>query len=469
MSTTELDPFTKAIRGYFASRIPSDLAEKSVGLYFDPMPKTLPLEDLLGPDNKYSAERALEFFSTKIADKPAHISGGLHFSHDVSLSQIIRLQILQGALFYRRIDLVDQINDKSEKALEALRDDALKSMGQLAMMDGPALFTPSEATPKNWCNPTVSSVWQRAEIIFSSESSGGAVAKADGYKSELPRVEFPWRRFDVRKLEEVKRELLHLRLGEKPKIGVPFPFDPAPDWLRDDLHASPITDAELSNFNSQLIQKKFAVGHANIFSATDLMSAKPGLKQLGSVRSGGGQVMQGGEDGSVTPAVGGIKLEDFDELSKGSTSAEFMKTVVLATAEDISVSVGKDQIKVAFDYQFVEISRPWLSWPLLTSNNWYLQDAKRGELTLGVEGKGYGLLSAIATKVVVVRNLVIEAEFNESDHQSLAESFAIGPFRLDRSVDFQSTSLRFDAMQFIAYLDTELPVLPPRSDPKFVA
>jgi len=466
MSAPDLDPFTKAIRDYFASRIPSDLADKSVGLYFDPMPKTLPLEDLLGPDNMYSAARALEFFSTKIADKPAHISGGLHFSHDVSLSQLIRLQVLQGALFYRRIDLVDQINDKNEKTLESLRDDALKSMAQLAMMDGPALFTPSEPTPKNWCNPAVSSVWQRAEISFSSEPEGGAVAKAEGYKSELPKVAFPWRRFDDQKLEEVLKEL---KLGIKPKIGVPSPIDPAPDWLHEDLNASPITDLDIPKFNAQLMQKKFLAGHANIFSTTDLMSAKAGLKQFGATKGGGGQVMQGDEEGSIAPAVGGIKLEDFDELSKGSTSAEFMKTVALTTSENVSVSSAKDRIKVSFDYQFVEIGRPWLSWPLLTNTNWYLQDARRGELTLGVEGKGFGLLSAIATKVVVVRNLVIEAEFNESDRQSLAESFAIGPFRLDRSVDFQASSLRFDAMQFIAYLDSELPVLPPRSDPRFVA
>lgn len=466
MSAPDLDPFTKAIRGYFASRIPSDLANKSVGLYFDPMPKVLPIEDLLGPDSKYSAARALEFFSTKIADKPAHISGGLHFSHDVSVSQLIRLQVLQGALFYRRMDLVDQLNDKNEKALEALRDDALKSMAQLAMMDGPALFTPSEPTPKNWCNPAVSSVWQRAEISFSSEPEGGAVAKSEGYKAELPRVEFPWRRFDDLKLEEA---LKGLKLGVKPKIGVPSPIDPAPDWLHKDLHTSPITDTDFSKFNAQLMQKKFAAGHANIFATSELLSAKAGLKQFGAIKGGGGQAMQGDEQGPVAPAVGGIKLEDFDELSKGSTSAEFMKTVALAASEDVSVSSAKDRIKVAFDYQFVEIGRPWLSWPFLTNTNWYLQDARRGELTLGVEGKGFGLLSAIATKVVVVRNLVIEAEFNESDRQSLAESFAIGPFRLDRSVDFQASSLRFDAMQFIAYLDSEFPVLPPRSDPKFVA
>lgn len=465
MPAPDLDPFTKAIRDYFASRIPSDLADKSVGLYFDPMPKTLPLEDLLGPDKHYSAARALEFFSTKIADKPAHISGGLHFSHDVSLSQLIRLQVLQGALFYRRIDLVDQINDKNEKALEALRDDALKSMGQLAMMDGPALFTPSEPTPKNWCNPAVSSVWQRAEISFSSEPEGGAVAKAEGYKAKLPRVEFPWRRFDDQKLEEA---LNGLKLGIKPKIGVPSPIDPAPVWLHEDLHTSPMADPSLSKFKEQLMQKKFAAGHANILADTDIFSAKTNLKQFGAVKGGGGQAMQGGEEGPIAPAVGGIKLEDFDELSMGSATAEFVKTVALATSEDVSVSSSKDRIRVAFDYQFVEIGRPWLSWPLLTNTNWYLQDAKRGELTLGVEGKGFGLLSAIATKVVVVRNLIIEAEFTESDRQSLAESFAIGPFRLDRSVDFQASSLRFDAMQFIAYLDSELPVLPPRSDPKFV-
>ncbi|RQO53250.1 hypothetical protein DBR47_24430 [Paucibacter sp. KBW04] len=423
------------------------------------------MEDLLGTDGKYSEARALEFFSTKIADKAAHVSNGLHFSHDVSISQLVRFQIYQSALFYRRIDLVDQINEKNEKALEAMLATALNGMPELAMLDGAALFTPSYSTPKNWCNPAVSSVWQKALIKFSSQPQGGTVVEADGYTADLPSVKFPWRKFDEKKLEEA---LKIFKQGVQPKPGFPSPVDPAPEWLLKDLKYAKPAETDLSNFGSKLMQKKFAAGHANIFSDGFKTSVTPDFHHLGVIKPGNGQMMQGGEEAVVAPPMGGIKLEDFDVSSIEGASAEYMKKVAFATSADVSPSATKDRISVAFDYQFVEISRPWLSWPILTNTSWYLQDARRGELTLGSEGKSYGLLSAVATKTIVVRNLVIEAEFSDADRQALAESFAIGPFRLDRSVDFQASSLRFDAMQFIAYLDTELPVLPPRSDPKFV-
>lgn len=126
--------------------------------------------------------------------------------------------------------------------------------------------------------------------------------------------------------------------------------------------------------------------------------------------------------------------------------------------------VSSRNFNLSFDYCVANVSRPWLSPTFLQAPRWYLLGEQSGCRGGGkYESKTYrfGFLPAA---LVVLKNLIISAEWSEEDRTYAQSAASLGPFAL---VDkrFEGESLKSPGMQIFAWLCQVMPVLPPVSDP----
>jgi hypothetical protein len=122
-------------------------------------------------------------------------------------------------------------------------------------------------------------------------------------------------------------------------------------------------------------------------------------------------------------------------------------------------------MSIRFRYQIVKIERPWIFWPFLEHRNWYVRGELAGAYSNPDNAEEPGRLRWIPKALVVIRDLRITANWQESDKAELQRSFAIGPFGKGARTEFAGQELRVDGVQLLACIDKLMPRLPPRSDP----
>lgn len=502
-ATNKMDPFTAEIQSFFVAQLGNLPAGKGISLNFEPMAQPISGSDFLGPTGDYSQTLADEYFSINIADRPAHVVDGVHYSHQlVSISELLEANVLLQATFYARADLAEHVNEKNQKTLESLLATASDRMEQtrVALSAQPRTYHPSNAIPKRWCDPSAVSGWQRFSKTLISTSQVDESEIDDHDKDDVifrPSFRLPWRSFDPDELRKLVEQL------KKSKPSSPFPpkgineLDAVPKWVK--ATPKPFTADEIGNFGTQFLNNK-QLGKLGSSGLPPSAGKLGGIKvsSTGGLHSGGGLsgLQHGGASGITglgghggLGGLGGgsqmmmseseptatllqpsaVNVEDFTATETESVGlSEVFKAAALKNAVVTTESDDKDRIAVSFEYQIISIDRPWLYLPLLQNSNWYIQGARRGELSLGKEGEPHGLLGIIPDRMIVIKNLQIQATFNDSDRAALGASFAIGPFALDPTVDLQEQTLTVPGMKILGYVDVELPIVPPRSDPQFL-
>jgi hypothetical protein len=154
-----------------------------------------------------------------------------------------------------------------------------------------------------------------------------------------------------------------------------------------------------------------------------------------------------------------------------AVSATFVRSDVMMlhlaelSRQSVPQAVTAKKLKLSFDYCLVRATRPWLSTGLLALRNWYVPHTKAGEFASGT-GIGNGSFEVMPTAALVVKNLVIEADWSSDETAVLGKIDKFGPFSLvGRSVSTESNSLRCDGMQLVGWVFEPMPCLPPSSDP----
>lgn len=152
-------------------------------------------------------------------------------------------------------------------------------------------------------------------------------------------------------------------------------------------------------------------------------------------------------------------------------SATFVRSDVMMlhvaelSQQSVPQAVTAKKLKLSFDYCLVRATRPWLSTGLLASRNWYVPHTKAGEFASGT-GIGSGSFEVMPTAALVVKKLVIEADWSSDETAVLEKLDKFGPFSLvGRSVSTEKNSLRCDGMQIVGWVFEPMPCLPPTSDP----
>ncbi|MEJ8837337.1 hypothetical protein [Ramlibacter sp. AN1133] len=147
-----------------------------------------------------------------------------------------------------------------------------------------------------------------------------------------------------------------------------------------------------------------------------------------------------------------------------------------------SSHMDAQNLKLEAELIAVSIVRPWFSPLLLGMNGWWINSARKGELSNGDPKNPAGTLALIPTGFVLAKNVKITADFSSEDKKFISNSIATkaeagwGPFSFsgkyahsDSKEDFNSKfdggSLVFPGLQLIAWINT-VPRLSPPRDPK---
>lgn len=160
---------------------------------------------------------------------------------------------------------------------------------------------------------------------------------------------------------------------------------------------------------------------------------------------------------SVSP--GNIVLAPSQLL--GITRGQYAGLASISTPAPVQAG----QLSVSFQYAIVTLSRSWWNELLIANAGWYLPGYQAGALAPGsLDGTG-GICGGLPTAMVVVRNLTIGGSWTTADQSALSQASTFGPFSLlGRTVGADFT-VQVSGMQIIAWVVTELPPLPPLTDP----
>jgi hypothetical protein len=128
-------------------------------------------------------------------------------------------------------------------------------------------------------------------------------------------------------------------------------------------------------------------------------------------------------------------------------------------------TVTSKNFVLSFSYCLVNLTRDWLDEIFLLARNWYLPHTKAGEIASGT-GTGSGPFEVMPVAAIVVKDLVIEADWSHDDIAILHNSVNFGPFSLvGRTIDEAKCTLSCEGMQMVAWVFEPMPCLPPCSDP----
>lgn len=457
-ATGSSDPFTASIRDFFASMAGGALADQGVGLNFDILPLAIGNNDVCDDAGHYSAARATEFFSRQIANHSAHASDGIHYTNLAPLSDQLQFQLTGSARFYGRPDRAPALVEADRKKFESYVHQSVtlleRTLASLAPVSSP--FPPSEPIPSDWADREAVGNWKSFHRTFKAQAPR---VPSDDNAAPDGSIRLPIRTVDTEAIKRFIEDAAWKRFMPPSRFPIPVPrpgvIDPHDEFIK-------AIDKRWRSLDPHTLQG--GITRPAFASGTGF-----GMNRaVGGAAFGAGATMPLLDAGK--PA--GPTLLDFaptpahDKDSAPDPDSIF-KTGVLADAVETTATDAKDEVTVSFEFIFVKIERPWIFWPMLMDSNWYIEGMRRGELTAGAEGNPYGALSLVPERMIVVRNLRIDAHFTDQDRDALGKAFAIGPFRLT-TIDLQSEAIREPGMQVIGYIDRAMPPLPPRTDPSIV-
>ena len=474
------DSFTSAIRSFFTEKLGGAAAGNDFNLNFDPLPISAPSIAFNGPGGQYSAAKAMEFFSRNIADRAAYMQNGSRFSSIESLSDLLRFNVLEKAMHFRRFDQSEELAAKDFGSFESQIAEAKKRMDSTLVSTGPLAeaYVASIAVPESWLDPSSNENWStyKQTIVNNKNNTSG------GNHHEPNGVDLRWRQFDLDELKKLSEQWKPKKKWSPQGVEIkevnnrpPWMDPPPPAWKEidlSDLAETIVKSANLGGIGNAGLKLGHAFAAKKYLASLALhegLSPGPGLQVLGQLNDADAVDDVTAEtitsSTSSTTTTQETDAQVFDSALFTMFKNAFMSKVEATTTTTTGI---KDQIKVSFKYQVVGIRRNWLFMPFLMSNNWFISDAERGSLS-GKDGDVQGIFNMVAQKFIAIKDVTLEADFNDADAKALNGAFAIGPFSLDRNAGIQNGTLTIPGLQIIAYLDQTLPAIPPRSAPSIVA
>ena len=125
-----------------------------------------------------------------------------------------------------------------------------------------------------------------------------------------------------------------------------------------------------------------------------------------------------------------------------------------------------DGFSLELDYCWVRLDRVWLDSVLLSTPGWQVPGYAPGAYSAGDLDAPAQAVPGIPIGFVVVKDVVITANWSSADADLRASSAALGPFLLaDSEYVTGSATLRIPGMQIIAWMVEVPPVLPPGEAP----
>ncbi|GIH65722.1 hypothetical protein [Microbispora siamensis] len=120
------------------------------------------------------------------------------------------------------------------------------------------------------------------------------------------------------------------------------------------------------------------------------------------------------------------------------------------------------RFRLSFDYRVVGLRRPWLEPQLCHLSGWIIPGLPAHGLSTGLLTDNKGLMPVLTTRMLVVRDLVVEAEWSDADRDKAGSgaTVAFGPFRVAGEGAFDGTRLTRADPQVVAWLAAVVPACP---------
>jgi hypothetical protein len=127
-----------------------------------------------------------------------------------------------------------------------------------------------------------------------------------------------------------------------------------------------------------------------------------------------------------------------------------------------TASPSTSGFELSFEYRVVGLHRPWLQPQLCRLAGWALPGLQPGGLSNGQPTGNPGLLPVLTTRMLAVRNLVVEARWSEADRAKAgsAGTIAFGPFTVTGQAGFDGSHMTHAGGQVVAWLATVVPACP---------
>ncbi len=122
---------------------------------------------------------------------------------------------------------------------------------------------------------------------------------------------------------------------------------------------------------------------------------------------------------------------------------------------------------LSFSYRVVTIERPWWHPELFLQPGWTMPGFAAGAVSTGTSTGNPGLLGAVTTRMLLVRDLVVRGSWSTADAATAAAAqqefgtLGLGPFSLTGDVGWDGVSLTRPGLQVVAWLGVVTPPFPP--------
>jgi hypothetical protein len=161
----------------------------------------------------------------------------------------------------------------------------------------------------------------------------------------------------------------------------------------------------------------------------------------------------------------------FEMLEKAPLKLRYCDLIYVARlldtkAHQTAIQPTDSGFKISFQYCVVSIKRPWFHSELFDMPGWWLPGFAAHSISNGLPTNNPGLLPAITTRFLAIRNLFVRAVWSDGDRAKAEQAgkaagvMSFGPFALTGDVHFDGAELRCSTPQIVAWLAAILPACP---------
>lgn len=169
----------------------------------------------------------------------------------------------------------------------------------------------------------------------------------------------------------------------------------------------------------------------------------------------------------VLKALEAVRADQPVELSEFGEGLRFKDVFIAGRLVDEKAVVTPTSpptsgFELSFEYRVVGLQRPWLKSQLLHLSGWSIPGLGAGGISNGHLSGNPGLMPVMTTRMLVVRNLVVKANWSEADRAKAegTATIAFGPFTVTGDASFDGTQMSRPAPQVVAWLATVVPACP---------
>lgn len=374
-------------------------------------------KDPARPELGYLPSLATEQFSDLVNHIPVDAGDGLNVElSDSLIDDAYFFRLLTPAVPCLPVGADDETKQAIVDAFSTLKASALKAWASVVLESSSGLmiqYRPSIAVPENWYDSSSGDAWTQHSLEVTDSVSPPASAG-------VPSIPL-WR----------------LRLSDEALMVVASPIAPIP----------PVSAHVVSNTGPApqpvFHKARFAAAHFDRARLTDVATVAPAPVAAAAVSAG------------PSTAVA------FDRVAFSQRFAALNVTNRLALVRAIGEraptrAVETKHCSISFEYCLVKVRRPWYLSAFVDSDSWSVPAVKKGDLSLSGAADG---LSLLPIAVLVVRNLVIEADWAAEDIASASRATHFGPFAV--ATEVVNNKLSRPGLQVVGWVLQKMQPLPP--------